>query len=96
MQLENKAEQLRNTAADSLADAADSVRRAGAGSAENITELTDGAGRKLDCAATYVRTFGNLESLRNRVRKNPVESVSVAMALGLVTGIFCFRRKSCC
>jgi ElaB/YqjD/DUF883 family membrane-anchored ribosome-binding protein len=90
----DKAEEIRKRAADSLESAADSVREAGSQGADTIHDFADQAGKKLDSTASYVRKtcveaklFG---SLRGSVRRNPLQSLALAGAVGLVAG-FCLR-----
>ena len=90
---EEKADNLRKSAADSLAAAAESVRTAGNDSAGTIHNIADEAGRKLDSAATFARTTcvkaKILSGLRNSVVRNPMSSLAVATALGVVAGFSC-------
>jgi ElaB/YqjD/DUF883 family membrane-anchored ribosome-binding protein len=91
----DQADGVRRQAADSLASAADSVRAAGSQSADAISDLANEAGKKLDTTATYVRAFPGdiLGGLRNTVRRNPVGSLALATAFGLVAG-FSYRSSS--
>jgi ElaB/YqjD/DUF883 family membrane-anchored ribosome-binding protein len=87
---EDKVDGVRQHTAESLEDAADSVRAAGSESADAISDLANGAGQRLDSTATYVRTFANGElfrGFRHTVRRNPVGSVALATAAGLVAGL---------
>jgi ElaB/YqjD/DUF883 family membrane-anchored ribosome-binding protein len=72
----DKADDMRKQTADSFSSAAESVRTAG-----------KDAGRKLDSAASCIRDFEMLGGLREQIRQNPVRSIAVATALGLVAGI---------
>jgi hypothetical protein len=86
---EDKADGVRERAAESLESAADSVRAAGEESACTITDLAKEACEKLDSTASYVRTFTQgdvLARVRHPVRSNPVGSLSLAFAAGPVAG----------
>jgi ElaB/YqjD/DUF883 family membrane-anchored ribosome-binding protein len=79
--LEDKADDVRKRAADSLESAAQSVRAA-----------ANDAGKKLNSTAAFVRPGARRETLlglRNSVRRNPMRSLAVATALGLVAGFTC-------
>jgi hypothetical protein len=81
---------VRERTAESLESAADSVRAAGEEGATTIGNLANDAGEKLDYSAGYVRSFAQgdvLAGVRNTVRINPVGSLAVAAAVGLVAGI---------
>ena len=97
---EEKAAGVRERAAESLESAADSVRAAGDEGADAIGGLANRAGQKLDSTATYVRAFPGgdlLGDLRHNVRRNPVASLALASAIGLVAGIswrVCGRSSS--
>jgi ElaB/YqjD/DUF883 family membrane-anchored ribosome-binding protein len=89
---EDKADGIRERTAESLESAADSVRAAGDNSADAISGLANHAGKKLDSTATYVRAFAGghlLSDLRDNVRRNPVGSLTVATAVGLLAGFAC-------
>jgi ElaB/YqjD/DUF883 family membrane-anchored ribosome-binding protein len=88
-----KAEEIRDRAAHSLESAADTIRDAGNHSADAISGFTGEAGRKLDSTAAMVRkpclrsrTAGGV---RGAVRRNPMGSLAVAAAIGLVAGYSC-------
>ncbi len=90
--LEDKADFLRKRAAESLETAADSVR-AGAGA---LSDLANDAGKKLHSTAAFVRPGSKAEKflgLRNSIRRNPMRSLAMATALGLLAG-FTFRYSS--
>ncbi len=85
--LADKADDIRKRTAGSLESAADSVRTAGSQ-----------AGKKLDTTATFVRNarirnaFGAermFSRFRNRVRRNPFQSLAIAIAVGAVAGFSC-------
>jgi ElaB/YqjD/DUF883 family membrane-anchored ribosome-binding protein len=89
--LADKADVVRERAAESLESAAQSVR-AGAGA---ISDLANDAGRKLNATAAFVRPCGDgekLNGLRNSIRRNPMSSLVIATAVGVVAGFAC--RKS--
>jgi ElaB/YqjD/DUF883 family membrane-anchored ribosome-binding protein len=91
----DRVEDVRDRTADSLESAADSVRAAGDESAGTITGLANDAGEKLDSTADYVRAFAGgdlLGDLRLNVRRNPVRSLALAAAIGLVAG-FAWRAS---
>ena len=93
--IQDKADDVRKRTADTLESAADSIRAAGNESADTIHDIANGAGNKLDSTATYVRTacvFDKgkiLGSVRNAVRRNPMGSIAVAAAFGIVAGLTC-------
>jgi len=92
---QDKADEVRKRTADSLESAADSIRTAGNESAETIHDLAKGAGKKLDSTAAFVRTSGVFDrgkflgSVRTTVRRNPMGSLAVAAAFGIVAGLTC-------
>ncbi len=89
--LEDKADCVRKRAAESLESAADSVR-AGAGA---INDLADNAGKKLNSTAAFVRPGADgekLSGLRNSIRRNPMRSLALAAACGIVAGVT-YRRS---
>jgi len=78
---EDKADDVRKRAAESLESAADSVRAAAAD-----------AGKKLHSTAAFVRPGAKRErlvGLRNSVRRNPMRSLALATAVGIVAGFTC-------
>jgi ElaB/YqjD/DUF883 family membrane-anchored ribosome-binding protein len=86
-------EDVRKRTAETLESAADSVRAAGHEGADALKNFATDAGGRLDSTADYVRTFAGgdvLGNLRHKVRGNPVGSLAVASAIGLVAGI-CWR-----
>jgi ElaB/YqjD/DUF883 family membrane-anchored ribosome-binding protein len=94
---EDKADGIRERTAESLESAADSVRAAGNESANAISGLANEAGEKLDSTATYVRSFPGghlLSDLRHNVRRNPVGSLAVAAAVGILAGFACRGSRS--
>jgi ElaB/YqjD/DUF883 family membrane-anchored ribosome-binding protein len=79
--LEDKADDVRKRAAESLESAADSVRAA-----------ANDAGKKLHSTAAFVRPGARREKLlglRNSIRRNPMKSLAVATAVGIVAGFTC-------
>lgn len=89
-----KADHIRQRTADSLESAADTVRDAGNHSAEAIAGFTGEAGRRLDSTAAMVRNTCTVRNkmfggMLNVVRRNPVRSIAVATAVGLVAGYSC-------
>lgn len=87
---EDKANGVGERAAKSLESAADAVRAAGDESADAISGLANEAGEKLDSTAICVRAFAGgdlLGDLRHKVRRNPVGSLALAAAIGIVAGI---------
>jgi ElaB/YqjD/DUF883 family membrane-anchored ribosome-binding protein len=90
--LDDKANDVRARAADSLKSAAESVRAAGTQSADTIIDMASRAGQKLDSAATVVRPYageGMVSRWMNSVRQNPVSSLAIAAAVGAVAGFAC-------
>ncbi len=88
--LEDKADRIRERAAESLESAAQSVRAG----ADAIGDLADDAGRKLNSTAAFVRPCADGEKLlglRNSIRRNPMKSLALATAVGLVAGFTCRR-----
>ena len=82
----------------SLADKADVVRERAAESLESaaaaIGDLANDAGRKLNSTAAFVRPCADgekLSGLRNSVRRNPMGSLAIAAAFGVVAGFACRR-----
>jgi ElaB/YqjD/DUF883 family membrane-anchored ribosome-binding protein len=89
-EMEEKARDARTAVAESLEAAADTVRSAADDSAHKINDLASQAGKKLDSTATCVRSWagGNLfRGLRRKVNRNPIQSLAVAAAIGLVAGV---------
>ena len=87
----DKADEVRIRTAESLESAADSVRAAGSEGAEAISGLAKGAGKTLDDGATRVRSFTGIDvigDLRSTVRRNPVGSLAIAVAVGLIAGFW--------
>jgi len=87
--VEEKMDEVRRSAADSLESAADSVRTAGGQGAGVIRNLANGAGERLDATAAYVRAFEGGEPftrLRLAVRRHPVGILALATAAGLAAG----------
>ena|SRR3569623_1999920 len=95
--ISEKAEEIRDRAAHSLENAADSIRTAGSHSADTITGLTGQAGRKLDSTAAMVRNpclrSRAMTGVRGAIRRNPMLSLGVAAMVGLVAGFSC--RAAC-
>lgn len=91
--ISEKAEEIRDRAAHSLESAADSIRSAGSQSADAITGLTGGAGRKLDSTAAMVRNpclrSRAMSGFRGTIRRNPMLSLGLAAVIGLVAGFSC-------
>ncbi|HEU5022165.1 MAG TPA: hypothetical protein VFT60_09735 [Bryobacteraceae bacterium] len=91
--ISEKAEEIRDRAAHSLESAADSIRSAGSQSADAITGITGGAGRKLDSTAAMVRNpclrSRAMTGFRGAIRRNPVRSLALAVSVGLVAGFCC-------
>jgi len=91
--ISEKAEEIRDRAAHSLENAADTIRNAGTQSADAITGITGGAGRKLDSTAAMVRNpclrSRAMTGFRSAIRRNPMLSLGVAAAIGLAAGISC-------
>ncbi|HEY4084515.1 MAG TPA: hypothetical protein VGM43_01195 [Bryobacteraceae bacterium] len=91
--ISEKAEEIRDRAAHSLENAADTIRSAGSQSADAITGLTGGAGRKLDSTAAMVRNpclrTRAITGFRGAIRRNPMLSLGVAAAIGLAAGLSC-------
>jgi hypothetical protein len=79
---------IRKRTVESFENAADSVRAAGAQTADTISDLANEAGEKLDSTALFVRDFGDdfLGDLRHKVRRNPIGSLAVATAFGILAG----------
>lgn len=87
---EDKTNRVGERAAKSLESAADAFRAAGDESADAISGLANEAGEKLDSTATYVRAVAGGDlfgDLRHKVRRNPVGSLALAIAIGLAAGI---------
>jgi len=91
--ISERAEEIRDRAAHSLENAADTIRNAGSHSADAITGLTGGAGRKLDSTAAMVRNpcvrSRAMSGFRGAVRRNPMRFLAVAVGIGLVAGFSC-------
>ena len=87
--MSDKVEGVRSRVAESLESAADSVRAAADESATAINDLANQAGKKLDSSAKCVRTWGGgrmVGSLRKKVNRKPLQSLAVALGVGLVAG----------
>jgi|SwirhisoilCB1_FD_contig_111_358992_length_1395_multi_4_in_0_out_0_2 ElaB/YqjD/DUF883 family membrane-anchored ribosome-binding protein len=91
--ISEKAEEIRDRAAHSLENAADTIRTAGSHSADTITGLTGEAGRKLDSTAAMVRNpclrSRAMNGFRGAIRRNPLRFLAVAAAVGVVAGFSC-------
>ena len=88
---------VREQAAASLNCAAKSVRSAGNQGAEALSDLTDGAGEKLDSGADLIRTFDGddlIANLRRAIKRNPVGSLALGTVIGLIAGFACRRSGS--
>lgn len=92
-----RAEEIRDRAAHSLENAADTIRGAGNQSADAITGFTNEAGRKLDSTAAVVRKpclrSRAITGFRGAIRRNPIGSLAIAATIGLVAGFSC--RAAC-
>jgi ElaB/YqjD/DUF883 family membrane-anchored ribosome-binding protein len=89
-EMEEKARSASAAVADSLEAAADTVRSAADDSVHKINDLANQAGKKLDSTATCVRSWGGgslFRGLRRKVNRNPLQSLAVAAAVGLVAGV---------
>jgi len=89
-EMEEKARSAGAAVADSLEAAADTVRSAADDSVHKINDLANQAGKKLDSTATCVRSFAGINlfgGLRKKVNRNPLQSLAVAAAVGLVAGV---------
>jgi ElaB/YqjD/DUF883 family membrane-anchored ribosome-binding protein len=79
--LEDKADDVRKRAAESLESAASSVR-----------DLGNDAGKKLHSTAAFVRPGATCEKfggLRSSIRRNPMRSLALATAVGVLAGFTC-------
>ncbi|HVY94998.1 MAG TPA: hypothetical protein VHA14_19685 [Bryobacteraceae bacterium] len=89
----DRAEEIRERAAHSLENAADTIRDAGNHSADAITGFTNEAGRKLDSTAAVVRKpclrSRAMTEIRGVIRRNPMASLAIAAGIGLIAGISC-------
>jgi ElaB/YqjD/DUF883 family membrane-anchored ribosome-binding protein len=86
---------VRQQAAESLERAAESVRSAGDQGAAALSDLTNGAGEKLDSGANLIRNFDGddlVTELRRAIKRNPVASLALGTAIGLIAGFAFFRR----
>jgi len=89
-EMEEKARSATAAVADSLEEAAATIRSAADDSVHKINDLASQAGKKLDSTASCVRSWdgGNLfGGLRRQVNRKPLESLAVAVAIGLVAGV---------
>lgn len=88
--MEQKARDARDKVADTLESAADTVRSAADDGVHRINDLANQAGKRLDSTASCVRGWagGNLfGGLRKKVNQNPLRSLAVAVAVGLIAGV---------
>jgi ElaB/YqjD/DUF883 family membrane-anchored ribosome-binding protein len=88
--LEEQDQGVRATVADTLESAADSVRSAANDSIHKINDLANDAEMKLDSTASCVRTWAGgklVGNLRSKIHRNPVGSLAVAAAIGLLAGV---------
>jgi ElaB/YqjD/DUF883 family membrane-anchored ribosome-binding protein len=88
--LEDRAAEIRTKVADTLESAAQSVRAAADEGASALSDFADHASKKLDNGAASIRSFARRKtrrSLRDKVRANPMRSLAVVVAVGLVAGI---------
>jgi ElaB/YqjD/DUF883 family membrane-anchored ribosome-binding protein len=87
--LEEKAGEMGTRVAESLESAADSVRAVANDTTAKINDLANQTGKKLDSTACRVRTIANVKmlgGLRSKVNQNPLRSLMVATAIGVVAG----------
>lgn len=88
--IEDKADDLRKRTASKLESAAETLRTAGHQGAETISGIAADAGKKLDSTAAFVRKTcaqdRMLGGFRKSVQRNPMTSLAVATAIGLVAG----------
>jgi ElaB/YqjD/DUF883 family membrane-anchored ribosome-binding protein len=88
--LQEKADCIRTKVADKLESAAHSIRASADEGASTLHDMADRAGKKLDGGAANVRNFARRKTIggfRSRVRANPLRSIALATALGLIAGI---------
>ena len=85
--MEEKARGARDAVADSLEAAADTVRSAADDSVHKINDLANQAEKKLESTATCVRSWNIFGGLRKKVNSNPIQSLAVAAAIGLLAGV---------
>jgi ElaB/YqjD/DUF883 family membrane-anchored ribosome-binding protein len=89
-EMEEKIRGARDAVAESLETAAGTVRSAADDSAHKISDLANQAGKKLDSSAKCVRSWAGprlFGGLRRQVNRNPIQSLAVAVAIGLVAGV---------
>ena len=75
---------VRREAADSLEDAASTVRSSAAHGIDAIDHLAEGAAGRLDSTAKYVREHDPLCAVRNTIRRNP----GITLLCGIAAGFF--------
>ncbi len=88
--LDEKAQGIRDSVADSFESAADTVRSVADDGVSKINDLAGQASKKLDSTATCVRGWAGpnmLGGLRGRVNRQPIRCLAIAAAVGLVAGV---------
>jgi ElaB/YqjD/DUF883 family membrane-anchored ribosome-binding protein len=89
-EMEEKVRSASAAVADSLEGAADTIRSAADDSVHKINDLASQAGKKLDSTASSVRSLDGAKlfgGLRRQVNRKPLQSLAVALAIGLVAGV---------
>lgn len=97
--MEEMIDTVRESTAESIESAAESVRAAGNQGAQAISGLANDAGEKLDSTADYVRNLATGDmfgEFRQNVCRHPVASVTLAAAIGLLAGVTCRRSRPAC
>ena len=83
---------VREEAAESLDNAASTVRSTAARGIDAIDNLAEAAATRLDSTAKYIRTYHPLGALQNVMRQSPGITLCVGIAAGLLVG-FSVRRS---
>jgi hypothetical protein len=85
--LTEKIDHVRQEAAESLDNAASTVRITGARGADAIDKMAESAADRLGSTAKFVRYYSPLRSLRRVMRQSPGMTLCVGIAAGLLVGI---------
>jgi hypothetical protein len=90
--LTDKIDHVRQEAAESLDNAAFTVRSTAARGIDAIDSLAEATAGRLDSTAMYVRNYSPLGALRSVLRRSPGITLCAGVAAGLLVG-FSVRRS---
>jgi hypothetical protein len=90
--LTDKIGNVREEAAESLGNAASTVRSTAARGIDAIDNLAEAAATRLDSTAKYIRTYDPFGALRRAMQRSPGITLCAGIAAGLLVG-FSVRRS---